>query len=152
MAETGPILIAGAGIAGLTAALSLARKGLATTIVDQANALSEVGAGLQLSPNATRILDRLGLLPALTRVWHLPGSVALADGRSLRTLTTVPCGPEALARWHAPYAVLHRSDLQRVLLEAVKSEALCTLRLGEHFDGEAPSTGLLIGADGVWSR
>ncbi len=154
MAETGPIMIAGAGIAGLTAALALARKGIAATIVDQAQALSEVGAGLQLSPNATRILDRLGLLPALSPHWQLPRSVSLADGRSLRILATVPTGSEAMARWRAPYAVLHRADLQRVLLEAVEAEPLCTLRLGERSDSSAPPAGysLRIGADGVWSR
>ncbi|WP_075288844.1 FAD-dependent monooxygenase [Pararhizobium arenae] len=154
MAETGPIMIAGAGIAGLTAALSLARKGFASTIVDQAKSLSEVGAGLQLSPNATRILETLGLGPALQRVWHLPPAVSLADGTSLRTLATVPAGDFALERWGAPYAVLHRGDLQRMLLNAVKNEPLCTLRLGDRFDTSQPPAGnsLLVGADGVWSR
>ncbi|MDQ0320150.1 salicylate hydroxylase [Pararhizobium capsulatum DSM 1112] len=154
MAETGPIMIAGAGIAGLTAALSLARKGFTVAIFDQAQALSEIGAGLQLSPNATRILDKLGLLPALETVWRLPESVSLADGRSLRTIATVPCGRFARERWGAPYAVLHRGDLQRVLLDAVKAEPLCTLRMGETVDAGRPPEGyrLLLGADGVWSK
>lgn len=154
MAEAGPIMIAGAGIAGLTAALSLARKGFSVSIFDQAVVLSDIGAGLQLSPNATRILETLGLRPALESVWRLPEKVALADGKSLRTLAAVPAGGFALERWGSPYAVLHRGDLQRILLDAVANEPRCRLTLSQRLDSGRPSAGhsLLIGADGVWSK
>ncbi|PLU30696.1 salicylate hydroxylase, partial [Sinorhizobium medicae] len=73
------VAIVGAGIAGLTTALCLARRGYRTDIFEQADALDEVGAGLQLSPNASRILIELGLLPALESVWSEPGEISLAD-------------------------------------------------------------------------
>ncbi|KQY14576.1 FAD-dependent monooxygenase [Rhizobium sp. Root482] len=156
MTQSRSVAIAGAGIAGLTAALSFARKGFATDIFERAPALSEVGAGLQLSPNATRILDRLGLLSQLERAWSEPTSIDLVSGTSLRALASVPSGPFARHRWAAPYGVLHRADLQRVLLDAVKAEPLCRLHLGAPIEtsGDLPSADrprLTIGADGVWS-
>ncbi|HTO31977.1 MAG TPA: FAD-dependent monooxygenase, partial [Pararhizobium sp.] len=130
MTQTGPVAVVGAGIAGLAAALSLARKGIAVDIVEQRSALMEVGAGLQLSPNATRILDRLGLTSRLEQVWSEPASINLIDGSSLRTIASVPSGRFARDRWKAPYGVLHRADLQKILLEAVEANPLCRLHLG----------------------
>ncbi|WP_438748760.1 FAD-dependent monooxygenase [Pararhizobium sp. O133] len=161
MTHSGPVAIVGAGIAGLTAGLSFARKGIAVDIVEQRSVLTEVGAGLQLSPNATRILDRLGLTSRLEQVWSDPSSINLVDGSSLRTLASVPSGKFARDRWKAPYGVLHRADLQKILLEAVESNPLCRLRLGVRIEGHASKslTGILgvaprliVGADGVWSR
>ena len=74
MTQSGPVAIVGAGIAGLTAALSFARKGIAVEIAEQRPALTEVGAGLQLSPNATRILDTLGMTAHLQQAWNEPSS------------------------------------------------------------------------------
>lgn len=161
MSDIGPVAIVGAGIAGLTAALSFARNGIATDILEQAETLGEAGAGLQLSPNATRILDRLGLLPQLQSVWLEPASVDLADGRSLRKIASVPTGAFARRRWQSPYGVLRRADLQRVLLAAVSAEPLCRLHLGCRIDNTTSETiaaitgmppGLIVGADGVWSN
>ncbi|WP_018010079.1 FAD-dependent oxidoreductase [Sinorhizobium medicae] len=155
------VAIVGAGIAGLTTALCLARRGYRTDIFEQADALDEVGAGLQLSPNASRILIELGLLPALESVWSEPGEISLADGRSLRQLASVPAGAHARARWGAPYAVLHRASLQAILLDAVRAEPLCHLHLGSRI-GDDPQAAIfeaikqtpaaIIGADGIWSR
>lgn len=78
--------IVGAGIAGLTTALALARKGITSHILEQATALDEVGAGLQLSPNASRILADLGLLDALSLRWSEPDHILLASGSSLAPL------------------------------------------------------------------
>ncbi|RVM23677.1 FAD-dependent oxidoreductase, partial [Sinorhizobium meliloti] len=130
MQKADPVAIVGAGIAGLTAALCLARKGFRTDIFEQADALEEAGAGLQLSPNASRILIELGLLPALERVWNEPEAISLTDGRSLRPLASVPAGARARERWGAPYGVLHRASLQTILLDAVRAEPLCRLHLG----------------------
>lgn len=163
------IVIAGAGIAGLTTALAFARQGFETTIVERAERLTEVGAGLQLSPNATRVLARLGVLDRLFPVSIRPRSVALRDAVSLALLAEVPLGLEAEKRWKAPYLVLHRADLQAALIASVREEKNIRLMLGATLGhiasgereivasiGSAGNTeelrcDLLIGADGVWS-
>ena len=133
------IAIAGGGVAGLTAALCLARVGLASTIYERASELSEVGAGLQLSPNALSVMDRLGLLPALQEVGVTADRVVLKRGASGRTIAEVPVH----AGDGTPYLSLHRADLQAVLLQAVRREPQISLRLG------APIAGVRPGEDGV---
>jgi len=156
-----PVAIVGAGIAGLTAALCFARKGIPAEILEQASVLSEAGAGLQLSPNATRVLARLDLLPRLEQVWSEPDAINLVSGTSLRTVASVPSGPFARHRWTSPYGVLRRADLQNVLLDAVDDNPLCRLHLGIEVDDPAQNSiaeiigirpRLLVGADGVWSK
>lgn len=149
--------IVGAGIAGLTAALALARKGIAAHILEQAPALEEVGAGLQLSPNASRILADIGLLDTLGARWCEPDHVLLASGSSLSPLASVPAGAAARRRWGAPYGVLPRAALQAVLLDAVGRQPLCTLTTGRRIETAeeartAAPADVLIAADGVWSR
>jgi len=146
--------IIGAGMAGLTAALAFSRKGWSVRVREQAQELREVGAGLQLSPNATRILLSLGLGEALQTVMHVPGRIALASGQSLRTVAYVPAGEEAQKRWGAPYGVIHRAQLQDVLFQAVAADPNCAIELdarvspSEIGDSEAD---LIVLADGVWS-
>jgi salicylate hydroxylase len=149
--------IVGAGVAGLTAALALARRGISSEIFEQAPELTEVGAGLQISPNASRILAEVGVLEHLSAAWLEPDSIRLISGTTLRQLAAVPAGGFARARWGAPYGVLHRSTLQRTLLDAVAKEPLCKLHLGARIKGRVLSdlsrpTDLLVGADGVWSQ
>ncbi len=149
--------IVGAGIAGLTAALALARRGIAAHVIEQAPALEEVGAGLQLSPNASRILADLGLLEAIAARWTEPEHILLVSGRSLVPLARIPAGATARSRWGAPYGVLHRASLQAVLLDAVRAEALCTLTTGTRIEKAEDALSIapaetLIAADGVWSR
>ncbi|MGA1803430.1 FAD-dependent monooxygenase [Rhizobium sp. HT1-10] len=155
------VAIIGAGIAGLTAALSFARRGIASDIFEQAKTLTEVGAGLQVSPNASRILQGLGLLDALEATWLEPKVIRLASGLSLREIASVPSGAFARSRWGAPYGTLHRATLQGVLLRAVEAEPLCRLHFGARFDGVGPQAiamaagrepDLVVGADGVWSK
>ncbi|ANL40386.1 MULTISPECIES: FAD-dependent monooxygenase [Rhizobium] len=149
-------VIIGAGIAGLTAALSLSRRGISSEIFEQADELTEVGAGLQLSPNASRILADLGILDGLSRIWLEPESIRLISGSSLRQLAAVPAGKFARQRWGAPYGVLHRTTLQEALLAAVKADPLCRLRLGMRIEAGPPPAerpaDVVIGADGVWSK
>ncbi len=154
------VAIVGAGIAGLTAALSFARHGISSDIIEQAGELTEVGAGLQLSPNATRILSELGVLPDIEARWTEPVSVDLASGKSLETLLSLSFGAVARSRWGAPYGVLHRASLQRILLDAVKRTPLCRLHLGIRIETATAEViaaatfgdhDLIIGSDGIWS-
>lgn len=158
---TGSVAIAGAGIAGLTAALAFARKNIRADLLEQATVLSETGAGLQLSPNASRVFATLGLLPEIESAWVEPDGITLLSGRNLRSQATVPAGPFARDRWGAPYGVIHRAELQRILLAAVERNPLCTLHKGQRLSGNGNAvieaiTGhrpdLVIGADGVWSQ
>ncbi|MBO0662204.1 FAD-dependent monooxygenase [Jiella sp. MQZ9-1] len=157
------IAIVGAGIAGLTAALCLARVGWRAMIFERAAALEEVGAGLQLSPNALSVMAELGLLPALTSIGVEADRVTLLAHRSGRRIAAVPVA----ASDGTPYLSIHRADLQSALLSAVQSNPAITLRLGPACTGwTADSDGvtlsfengagsfraaLAIGADGVRS-
>lgn len=164
------VLIAGAGIAGLTAALAFAAKGFSVQLYERSAKLDEVGAGLQLSPNATRLLQRLGVLETLMPAAVKPAAVTLVDGRTLEKITHVPLGDAAEKRWGAPYVVVHRADLQSALAARVARDSEITLNLGAavrdvitgpervtasiEADGRLQEASglLLVGADGVWSR
>lgn len=163
------ILIAGAGIAGLTAALAMAERGFSVLIMEKAPNLSEVGAGLQLAPNATRLLARLGVLQDLLSQSVSPQALTLMDGVKAQPLIRMELGEQAAKRWNAPYITCHRADLQAALLKAVHDNPQITLHLGakvlshhraadkitirvDHNDRIADYSGqLLIGCDGVWS-
>ena len=168
MASSRNVIIAGAGIGGLTAALMLARAGFRVTLLEQAARLSEPGAGIQLSPNATRILIALGLGERLRSNRVRAGGVAIktASGGSL---ARIPLGAEAERRYSAPYWAIHRADLQGALLEAVQANPDIVFRLNtrvedfvEHANGLSIACRhgaaaadehaiALIGADGLWS-
>ncbi len=154
------VAIIGAGIAGLTAALSFARYGVRCDIIERSPRLEEVGAGLQISPNAARILAALDVLPQIERSWLEPETVDLASGPSLKRLVSLPMRQVARSRWDAPYGVLHRATLQRALLSAVQQNPLCNLHLGMQLDAVTKAEiaarisqhhDLIVGADGVWS-
>ena len=169
MATTRTIVVAGAGIGGLTAALTLAAQGYRVVVLEKAERLQDIGAGLQLSPNASRILTDLGLHDAIASRAIAPDAVSLMSARVGGEIARLPLGDAATFRAGAPYWVLHRADLQAVLLEAVYANANIELRLGHPFEDAAihangvtvsarhgfdrdTFTSLaLIGADGVWS-
>jgi salicylate hydroxylase len=130
------IIIAGAGIGGLSAALALAQRGFPCVILEAASRLEEIGAGIQLSPNATRILIALGLRDALAPYIVAPSSLRVMNGRSGRELARLSFG-HATHRNGAPFWVVHRGDLQRVLLNAVHAHPLVNLRLGTAVVGHA---------------
>src|SRR5262245_41794912 len=123
------ILIAGAGIGGLTAALAIAQRGLRVALFDQAPRLDEIGAGIQPSPNASGVLIALGLGEHLRRHVVAPEELRVMHAQSARMLARAPLGAAAEARYGAPYWVIHRGDLQAVLLEAVHADPNITLRL-----------------------
>ena len=169
MARSRTIVIAGAGIGGLTAALALTRVGFRAVVLEQAARLEEAGAGIQLSPNAMRVLADLGLADRLRPYVVAPEAIRIRNGATGRDIVRVPLGTEAERRYGAPYWVIHRADLQAVLAAAIEESADVTLRLGAHVEDVAihqhgvtvqlrTAEGLrdeqgmaLIGADGLWS-
>lgn len=169
MEQSRQILVAGGGIAGLTAALAFARRGFAVRLYEKAARLDEAGAGLQLSPNAVHLLRGLGVLDMLSPVAVRPDDVTLVDARRLAVLAHVKLGDFAERRWGAPYLVAHRADLQSALLARARREADIQIITGaavsdfavhargvtvsiDHDGGIAEASGrLLVGADGVWS-
>jgi salicylate hydroxylase len=126
------IVIVGAGIGGLTAAHALAGSGYRVHLLEQAKQLSDIGAGLQLSPNASRILIGLGLAERLKPFVLAPQEVCIRAA-SGGFLARIPLGERAAARYGAPYWVIHRADLQSALLAAVKANPDITLTLDAEF-------------------
>jgi salicylate hydroxylase len=153
------VAIVGAGVAGLVSALSFARKGVPSLVVERVASLQEVGAGLQLSPNATYVLERLGVADGLKTIWREPDNICLVSGQTLAPITAISAKKIAVGRWGSPYASLHRATLQKALLAAVAAEPLITLKLDSSIETEADAErlcgvrpDLMIGADGVWSK
>ena len=160
------ILIAGGGIGGLSAALSLAKFGHNVTVLEQASAFEEVGAGLQISPNGMKVLRELGLSEAVRSAGFEPEQIELRFGESGQTIFNIPLKVRAIKRWGAPFVQIHRADLLHVLAEA--AEAHPNIRVVfqsrvERFE-EMPESvrvmtssnrilegDLLIGADGIHS-
>src|SRR3954469_15670110 len=121
MGEGGiPFLVLGGGIGGVAAALSLARRGRRVHVLEKASQLAEIGAGLQLAPNAMRVLDWLGVLERIKSVAVFPRTLNLIDIATGKRLKTVDLGPPFIARYAYPYIVMHRSDLLAILVEACR--------------------------------
>ncbi len=140
-------IIAGAGIAGLTAALLLARDGHRVTILEQSEILEEAGAGLQLSPNATSIFTQAGLLERILRYALAPEALRVRRARDGVEIMNLQYGPLAELRWGAPHLVIHRADLQRVLLESAAANPAITVKTGVSVLGfAAASNGIQVGA------
>src|SRR4029450_13114464 len=124
-------MIAGAGLGGLTAALAIAQRGFGVAVVDQAQRLEEVGAGIQLSPNASRILIALGLGEQLRGYVVAPEELRVMSARTARILARAPLGAVAEKRYGAPYWVIHRGDLQAVLIDAWRAHTDIGLYFGD---------------------
>lgn len=123
-------LIVGAGIGGLAAGLAFARRGWRVQVLEQAAALEEVGAGIQLAPNGMKVVRALGLEQAILTRGFLPEALELRLGRSGRRLFSLPIKTAAHYRWRAPYVQVHRADLVDVLAGALADCAPGSLRLG----------------------
>jgi len=157
------ILIAGGGIGGITAALALRRRGIEAILFEQADAFRQVGAGIQVSANAVRVLRGLDLADALGRVAVYPEARDYRAWDTGERLFWTPLGARAEARFGAPYYHVHRADLLNVLLSGL-GDAYCHLnarvtRFEQDADGVAVTLAdgrafagdVLIGADGIHS-
>ena len=169
MAPPRHVIVAGAGLAGLSAALALERAGLRVTVLEQAEKLEETGAGIQISPNATRVLGAIGLLERVRSVATAPEAIRVMAGRSGREIARIPLGARAEQRYGAPFLVMHRADLQQALIDAARPKRDIALKLGVRVeDFAAHNKGVtvlgrhgqevvdergiaLVAADGVWS-
>ena len=157
------VTIVGAGVGGLAAALALAARGLRPTVLERADVLAEAGAGVQLGPNAVRVLDALGVGEAARAAAFRPQAVEVRRARDARLLLRAPLGEAAERRWGAPYLQLHRADLQALLLAAVRARDAAELRFGAVVEaagadggvrlagGETLRADALVVADGVRS-
>lgn len=163
------VVIAGAGIGGLTAAAALTLRGFRVLVIEQADGLEDIGAGIQLSPNAARVLIDLGLGEQLAPHVVAPEELKVLSARSGRILARARLGTDAVRRFGAPYWVIHRGDLHRVLRDAVGATPLVSLQLGVKVEDFATHSNgvtvagsrsrqptethgsVLIGADGLWS-
>ena len=161
-----PILIVGGGIGGLTTALALSRRNCRVHVVEKSAEFGEIGAGLQLAPNAMHVLDDVGLLPEIRKHAVHPSRLVWMDAVRGTRITALDLGDAFQARYGHPYIVMHRSDLLDCLLAACRASPLITLEanrpvaaiedLGDaarvrFADGSRCDAGLLIGADGLWS-
>jgi 2-polyprenyl-6-methoxyphenol hydroxylase-like FAD-dependent oxidoreductase len=117
-------IVIGGGIGGTAAALSLLGRGIDVEVYEQARQLTEIGAGVQMGADASRVLIGLGLGEQLARLGVLPRRVDLIDLRTDRCFYSVPVGPEATARYGAPYYQLHRPDLLDILVSALPTQVL----------------------------
>jgi salicylate hydroxylase len=161
-----PILIAGGGIGGLATALALSRAGFPAHVLEKSSEFAEIGAGLQLAPNATRMLDRLGILPEIRRHANFPQRLVMMDAVSGRPVTSLDLGPKFLDHFGYPYILMHRGELLAAELAACRASALITLENNKDVvsvedrgdgasvrcsDGSGYDCDALIGADGLWS-
>lgn len=160
------IMIAGGGIGGLAVALGLARHGIAAHVIEKAAEFGEIGAGIQLAPNASWALDRLGVLDAIKPFGVFPQRIVWMDAIAGTQLTSLDLGERFREHYGYAYIVMHRSDLLATLLRACEEHPLVTLETNKNLvaiddegtsvllacaDGSRYACDALIGADGLWS-
>ena len=138
-----PVLVAGGGIGGLAAALCLARKGIETKVFERQAGFAELGAGIQISPNASRVLHHLGLAEGLRDRAFLPEGTEFRSWRSGRLVSRSDLGEKATAKYGFPYYHIHRGDLLRLLASAAEQSGHVALR------ADAEVTGFEVMAEGV---
>jgi 3-hydroxybenzoate 6-monooxygenase len=160
------VLIVGGGIGGLTAALALERQGIPSQVIEQAAEFKEIGAGIQIGPNAFWMLEHLGLVAPISALAVFPNNLIMRDSMTGEEITRISLGETFRKRFHHPYALIHRADLLNVLLDACRKSKLIRLDasqkvtdVAENGNGITVKTAsgntyrgaALIGADGLWS-
>lgn len=167
MGQRIPFLVAGGGIGGLASALALSRRGgYRVHVLERAPEFGEIGAGLQIAPNASRVLDGLGILDSVTKDAFFPRRLVLMDAISGEEITALETGAAFVERFGYPYFVTHRADLLQALLDACTADENVTLEPGKDVvsidpqpdgarvtcaDGSVYECDALIGADGLRS-
>jgi len=162
-----PVLIAGGGIGGLAAAIGLAQKGIPSVVLEKASSLGEIGAGIQLGPNAFHAFDYLGVGEAARSMAVYIDQLRLMDALTAQEIAHVDLGEAFRTRFRNPYAVVHRGDLHGVFLKGCQAHPLVELRVRSEVasydqdgtsvtarlaSGERVKGSMLIGADGLWSN
>ncbi|WP_376096112.1 3-hydroxybenzoate 6-monooxygenase [Roseomonas sp. CCTCC AB2023176] len=160
------IIVAGGGIGGLAAALAISRAGFPVLVLEKAAELGEIGAGIQLGPNAFRAFEALGVSAGARKTAVYVDRLVMMDAATAEEVCHVDVGEAFRARFGNPYAVVHRGELHRVLLRACEADPRITLRTNAAIagyetagggatavlaSGERLEAAALIGADGLWS-
>ncbi|WP_042337152.1 3-hydroxybenzoate 6-monooxygenase [Paraburkholderia ferrariae] len=160
-----PILIAGGGIGGFAAALALSQAGFKVRLLERAQEIKEIGAGIQIGPNAFHVFERLGITDAVRAKAAMPQRLVMMDGISGEQVVSIPLDDQFINRFTYPYALIHRADLHRILFDACLQSNLIELSTNvkvngftdhgdsvvlDTTDGEVRGRAL-IGADGLWS-
>ena len=122
-----PFLVIGGGIGGLATALALSRKGFSVHLIERASEFGELGAGIQIAPNGSRMLDDLGVLGKIRAYAVYPQRLILVDALSGEILTALDYGEKFQRAYTYPYLVMHRSDLLTILLDACRQSDVITL-------------------------
>lgn len=167
LASDSHIIVCGAGIGGLTSALCLAKQGFKVTVVEQARQISEVGAGIQLGPNAMRVMRYLGLEEYIIKQGFLPQALQMRNGTDGSLIAQLKLKPELKMPWNGHYVNIHRADLIRILLAAAHATTSISIKLNTvvsaylHNNKQAAivtaaddklEADLIIGADGIHSK
>lgn len=161
-----PVVIAGGGIGGLTLAIALSQHGIASVILERAASFSAAGAGIQIGPNGTRLLQQLGVAACLEPHVGHPVGIHLRRASDGADRGVLPLGTWIEQRHNAPYWTAHRGDLQAALLKVAQSKASIEIRMNWDVasfnetndgvtvaaaDGRTVEGAVLVGADGLWS-
>jgi salicylate hydroxylase len=167
MASAGKFVVIGGGIGGLTVALALLRQGMEVEVYEQSDELKEVGAGVQIGANGTRVLHALGLKPSLERSQVVPSGKEARLWNTGQSWKTLDLGAISVARYGSPHIMMHRGDLHAVLVDAIRGIKPDTVHLDQRFaelrqdsegaearfeGGRITSAALVIGADGIHSK
>ena len=166
IAQQRPILIVGGGIGGLAAALALSKKGIRSTVFEQAAEIKEIGAGIQVGPNVFHMFEKLGLSEKILDKASLPQTLVMMDGITGENVVSIPLDTGFRQRFRHPYALIHRADLHSVFYEeCLKSDLIQIVtskkivKFEDHGDGVTVHSSdgsiiegdALIGCDGLWS-
>ena len=161
------VIIVGGGIGGLSAALGLAEAGRSSIVLERAPEFGEVGAGLQLAPNGTAILKRLGVMEEMSKYAVFPKRLVILDAFTGKELTSLDLQAEFKKRYGHPYIVMHRADMHKVLYEACLKKGNIRLMTNSEVEkvedlpdgarvylteGTVYEADAVIGADGIHSK